>query len=95
MVGEHMATETVMRFPVITAIRTVAGGNCYPRSASILLSLFCSMRIFWWIPVTIAAVGAGVWFRARRRRRNVLIAAGTPVSEQWLAQARGREEHQL
>jgi cytochrome c-type biogenesis protein CcmH/NrfF len=53
------------------------------------------MRIFWWIPVTIAAVGAGVWFRARRRRRDVPIAAGTPVSEQWLAQARGREEHQL
>jgi cytochrome c-type biogenesis protein CcmH/NrfF len=53
------------------------------------------MRILWWIPVTIAALGAGVWLRVRRRRRTAPIAAGTPVSDQWLAQARGREEHQL
>jgi cytochrome c-type biogenesis protein CcmH/NrfF len=54
------------------------------------------MRILWWIPVAAAVIGAGAWFRARRKRqRDVAIASGTPVSEQWLAQARGREEHQL
>jgi cytochrome c-type biogenesis protein CcmH/NrfF len=50
------------------------------------------MRIFWWVPVTLAAVGAGVWLRVRRKRRNVAIVAGTPVSEQWLAQARGKDD---
>jgi hypothetical protein len=54
------------------------------------------MRFLWWIPVAAAAViGAGAWFRVRRKRRDTAIVAGTPVSEQWLAQARGREEHQL
>jgi hypothetical protein len=51
------------------------------------------MKLLWWIPVAAAVVGAGAWFRARRRRRDTAIVAGTPVSEQWLAQARGREEH--
>jgi cytochrome c-type biogenesis protein CcmH/NrfF len=50
------------------------------------------MRILWWVPVTLAAVGAGVWLHIRRKRRDVSIGAGTPVSEQWLAQARGRED---
>jgi len=39
-------------------------------------------------------LGAGAWLRARRRRRGVATIGQTPVSEQWLAQARGREEHQ-
>jgi cytochrome c-type biogenesis protein CcmH/NrfF len=51
------------------------------------------MRMLWWLPVTLAAVGAGVWFRVRRKRRDVAIVAGTPVSEQWLAQARGKDDH--
>jgi hypothetical protein len=54
------------------------------------------MRFVWWIPVAAAAViGAGAWLRVRRKRRDIAIIAGTPVSEQWLAQARGREEHHL
>ena len=39
MVGEHMAIESVTCLAFITAIRTVVAGKCYPRSASILLSL--------------------------------------------------------
>jgi cytochrome c-type biogenesis protein CcmH/NrfF len=62
-------------------------------AASILLSLRGIMKLLWWIPVAAAVVGAGAWFRARRRRRDIAIVSGTPVSEQWLAQARGREEH--
>jgi len=52
------------------------------------------MRMFWWVPVAVAMLGAGAWLRARRRRRGVATIGQTPVSEQWLAQARGREEHQ-
>ena len=51
------------------------------------------MRILWWVPVAVAVIGAGAWFRARRKRRDVPIVGGTPVSEQWLAEARGKEEH--
>jgi hypothetical protein len=50
--------------------------------------------MLWWIPVALAAVTAGVWLRARRKRRDdVTIVSGTPVSERWLAEARGKEEH--
>jgi len=51
------------------------------------------MRILWWVPVAAAVIGAGAWLRARRKRRDVAILAGTPVSEQWLAEVRGKDEH--
>ena len=52
------------------------------------------MRTLWWVPVAVAVIGAGAWFRSRRKRREQTVVAGTPVSEQWLAQARGKEEPQ-
>jgi cytochrome c-type biogenesis protein CcmH/NrfF len=53
------------------------------------------MKLLWWVPVAAAFIGAGAWFRARRKRRDMPMVTATPVSEQWLAQARGREEHHL
>jgi cytochrome c-type biogenesis protein CcmH/NrfF len=52
------------------------------------------MKLLWWVPLAAAVIGAGAWFRARRKRREVGVISGTPVSEQWLAEARGREEQQ-
>lgn len=51
------------------------------------------MRILWWVPVAVAVLGAGAWLRARKHKRMESIGQ-TPVSEQWLAEARGREEPQ-
>lgn len=50
------------------------------------------MLIVWLIPITIALVGAGVVARARRRSRNRVSFTQEPVSGQWLAEARSREE---
>lgn len=52
------------------------------------------MRILWWIPVAAAVLGAGAWLRVRKRKRDVSSIGQAPVSEQWLAEARGREEPQ-
>lgn len=52
------------------------------------------MRIFWWVPVAAAVLGAGAWLRARKRKSRAASIGQTPVSEQWLAEARGREEPQ-
>jgi len=50
------------------------------------------MRTFWWIPLSIVAIGAGFLWRARRHRRDVEITQA-PVSGQWLAEARSREDY--
>jgi hypothetical protein len=48
------------------------------------------MRILWFIPA-ILAIGASVFLR-RRRNREISLST-EPVSGEWLAQARSREEH--
>ena len=50
------------------------------------------MRILWFIPVTLFALGAGAFLRHRWRNREVALSS-EPVSGEWLAQARSREEH--
>lgn len=42
--------------------------------------------------MAIAAVGAGAWLRVRRRRKRELLINQAPVSGEWLARARGKEE---
>jgi hypothetical protein len=49
------------------------------------------MRFVWLIPLT-AVVLAGVFIRARRRASDPTALTSEPVSGEWLAQARGREE---
>jgi cytochrome c-type biogenesis protein CcmH/NrfF len=51
------------------------------------------MPIVWWIPLSIVVIGAGVFVRARRRSRSHVSFPQEPVSGQWLAEARSREEH--
>ena len=51
------------------------------------------MRFLWLIPLTILALGAGAYYRARRRADNLTPLSSEPVSGEWLAQARGREDH--
>jgi cytochrome c-type biogenesis protein CcmH/NrfF len=50
------------------------------------------MRLLWWVPIVIV-VGAGVVMRLRRRRHDDVALTSEPVSADWLAQARGRDEH--
>jgi hypothetical protein len=52
------------------------------------------MRMLWWIPLTLVAVSAGVFLRTRRRRQVDIGLTTGPVSADWLAQARGREEQE-
>jgi hypothetical protein len=58
-----------------------------------LLALVSFMRFLWLIPLTIFALGAGAFYRARRRADNPTPLSSEPVSGEWLARARGREEH--
>jgi cytochrome c-type biogenesis protein CcmH/NrfF len=51
------------------------------------------MRLVWLIPLTILALGAGAYYRARRRADNPRSLTSEPVSGEWLAEARGREEN--
>jgi len=51
------------------------------------------MRLLWWIPIAALVAGAGVLIRARRRRNADVSVSSEPVSSEWLAQARGRDEH--
>jgi cytochrome c-type biogenesis protein CcmH/NrfF len=51
------------------------------------------MRMLWWIPITVLAVGAGLLMRRRRRRADDTALTTDPVSSEWLAEARGRDEH--
>jgi hypothetical protein len=50
-----------------------------------------SMRIVWLIPVTILIIGASAFLRSRRNRGTASFSQ-EPVSGQWLAEARTREE---
>lgn len=50
------------------------------------------MPIAWLIPVSIVLLGAGLVARRRRRNRNRISFPQEPVSGQWLAEARSREE---
>jgi len=50
------------------------------------------MRIIWWIPIAVLAAGAGLLVRMRRRRHDDVALTSEPVSTDWLARARGREE---
>jgi cytochrome c-type biogenesis protein CcmH/NrfF len=52
------------------------------------------MKILWLVPMAILLVAGGALLRARRRKGSPEIAQ-TPVSGQWLAEARGREDHHL
>ena len=50
------------------------------------------MSIVLLIPITLVLAGAGVFAAARRRRRSRISFTQEPVSGQWLAEARSREE---
>jgi cytochrome c-type biogenesis protein CcmH/NrfF len=50
------------------------------------------MRILWFIPFAVLLVGAGFFARARRRSDDSRLLSSEPVSGQWLAEARSREE---
>ena len=51
------------------------------------------MRILWFVPLTILALGASLFVRARRRAGEERMLTSDPVSSEWLAHARSREEH--
>ena len=50
------------------------------------------MRFTWLIPLAALALGAGAYFRARYRANHPRSLTHEPVSGEWLAEARGREE---
>jgi cytochrome c-type biogenesis protein CcmH/NrfF len=51
------------------------------------------MRLVWLVPFTLFLVGSGIFLRARRRGASPRPLSTDAVSGEWLAQARGREEH--
>jgi cytochrome c-type biogenesis protein CcmH/NrfF len=51
------------------------------------------MPIAWWIPLTIVVLGAGAFVRARWRHTRNSSPTSEPVSSEWLADKRGREEN--
>lgn len=51
------------------------------------------MRILWLVSAGML-VAAGVFVRVRQRHRRSVGISQEAVSGEWLAQARGREEHQ-
>jgi hypothetical protein len=78
-----------------TRLRDVASapGQIITHEAElVLLAQAFSMRIVWLIPLTVFVLGAGAYYRARRRGSNATPLTSEPVSGQWLAEARGREE---
>jgi len=54
--------------------------------------LRAAVPMIWLIPVTILVVGAAAVARARRRSRSARALTNEPVSTQWLAEARSRED---
>ena len=52
------------------------------------------MRMLWWIPISLLALGASALLRTRRRRRFDAELTTDPVSADWRAHARGREEQE-
>jgi hypothetical protein len=55
--------------------------------------LLISVPMIWLFPVTILVIGASALVRARLRARSSRSLTTDPVSGQWLAEARSREEH--
>jgi cytochrome c-type biogenesis protein CcmH/NrfF len=51
------------------------------------------MRLVWFLPLTLIIAGAGFFLRARHRSAESKAPTTEPVSGQWLAEARGREEN--
>jgi cytochrome c-type biogenesis protein CcmH/NrfF len=49
------------------------------------------MPILWFIPVTLLALGATALLARRRRNRDITLS-NEPVSADWLAQARSRDD---
>jgi cytochrome c-type biogenesis protein CcmH/NrfF len=47
----------------------------------------------WLIPIALLVFGAGAIARSVRRRRDHRHLTAEPLSGQWLAEARSREEH--
>jgi cytochrome c-type biogenesis protein CcmH/NrfF len=54
--------------------------------------LMTVVPMIWLFPVTILIIGAGALIRARLRANNSRSLTTEPVSGQWLAEARSREE---
>lgn len=52
-----------------------------------------SMRLVWLIPMAIFVLGAGIALRVRHRANHPRPLTTEPLSNQWLAEARSREEH--
>jgi hypothetical protein len=50
------------------------------------------MRLVWFIPLGLFVLGAGAFLTARRRAARTRSFTHEPVSGQWLAQARSRED---
>lgn len=50
------------------------------------------MRILWALPLVVI-VGVGLVARLRRRSDAGRVLTSEPVSGQWLAEARSREDH--
>ena len=50
------------------------------------------MRTLWLIPVALVALAATAFFSRARRNRDITLS-NDPVSSDWLAQARGRDDH--
>jgi hypothetical protein len=46
----------------------------------------------WFIPLTLVVLGPGALVRARLRRNRNRALTTEPVSSEWLAESRGREE---
>ena len=61
--------------------------------APVLLASACTrMRILWALPLVVLA-GAALVARIRRRADPDRLLTSEPVSGQWLAEARSREDH--
>jgi len=50
------------------------------------------MRTLWLIPVALVAYVARAFFNRARRSRDISLST-EPVSSDWLAQVRGRDDH--
>jgi len=50
------------------------------------------MRTLWLIPLALVAYAARAVFNRARRSRDIALTT-EPVSSDWLAQARSRDEH--
>ena len=48
--------------------------------------------MLWLIPLTIVIIGAGAFMHLRRRGGRDRGLTSEPISGQWLAERRGREE---